>query len=251
MKLITNHQEINIKSMIKFFRTIRKTLIMENKTSKYLKYAIGEIVLVVVGILIALQINNWNENRKLRNLENKLLSMFQTTIAQDTADLHQEGKWFDEILIYSDFIKTKFKDNSAYEKRLDTAFAAISTFNIAESDYTPYEELKSVGLNIITNDSLRKYMVKYYEHSKHLQDTERYFENGKYFRREIYPKYFSEYQYGRIAVPVNYEALKANNEFLIALDYCINDAKFYRRWSLHRLEDARFLLKEIKNELNQ
>jgi len=50
--------------MIKFFRQIRQNLIMENKTSKYLKYAVGEIVLVVVGILIALQVNNWNEERK-------------------------------------------------------------------------------------------------------------------------------------------------------------------------------------------
>jgi hypothetical protein len=50
--------------MIKLFRNIRKNLLMENKTSKYLKYAIGEIILVVIGILIALQINNWNEKRK-------------------------------------------------------------------------------------------------------------------------------------------------------------------------------------------
>jgi len=51
--------------MIKFFRKIRQNLLMENKTGKYFKYAIGEIVLVVIGILIALQINNWNENQKL------------------------------------------------------------------------------------------------------------------------------------------------------------------------------------------
>ena len=51
--------------MIKFFRKIRYNLMEQNKTSKYLKYAIGEILLVVIGILIALQINNWNENNKL------------------------------------------------------------------------------------------------------------------------------------------------------------------------------------------
>jgi len=50
--------------MIKFFRKIRQNLLMENKTGKYFKYAIGEIVLVVIGILIALSINNWNETRR-------------------------------------------------------------------------------------------------------------------------------------------------------------------------------------------
>jgi hypothetical protein len=50
--------------MIKFFRRIRQNLLSEGKTGKYLKYAIGEIILVVLGILIALQINNWNEKRK-------------------------------------------------------------------------------------------------------------------------------------------------------------------------------------------
>mgnify|MGYP003642309183 CR=1 FL=1 len=55
--------------MIKFFRKIRQNLLMENKTGKYFKYAIGEILLVVIGILIALQINTWNENRKLDEIK--------------------------------------------------------------------------------------------------------------------------------------------------------------------------------------
>ena len=57
--------------MIKFFRKIRQQLLIENKTGKYFKYAIGEIVLVVIGILIALQINNWNEARK-QNLKQSI-----------------------------------------------------------------------------------------------------------------------------------------------------------------------------------
>ncbi|HSM63544.1 MAG TPA: DUF6090 family protein [Gillisia sp.] len=59
--------------MIKFFRKIRQKMIGENKFSKYLIYAIGEIILVVIGILIALQINNWNENRKNSNEETAIL----------------------------------------------------------------------------------------------------------------------------------------------------------------------------------
>ena len=54
--------------MIKFFRKIRQKLLTENKLSKYLIYAIGEIILVVIGILIALSINNWNEDRNNRKL---------------------------------------------------------------------------------------------------------------------------------------------------------------------------------------
>ena len=50
--------------MIKFFRRIRQQLLSQNRFSKYLLYAIGEIVLVVIGILIALQVNNWNETKK-------------------------------------------------------------------------------------------------------------------------------------------------------------------------------------------
>lgn len=64
--------------MIKFFRKIRQNLLLENKTEKYFKYAIGEIVLVVIGILIALQINNWNQNqgikKQLKNYRTSLLS---------------------------------------------------------------------------------------------------------------------------------------------------------------------------------
>ena len=59
--------------MIKFFRKIRYNLMEQNKTGKYLKYAVGEIVLVVVGILIALQINTWNETKKSNIKFNQLL----------------------------------------------------------------------------------------------------------------------------------------------------------------------------------
>ena len=55
--------------MIKFFRKIRQNLLSEGKTGKYVKYAIGEIFLVMIGILLALQVNNWNDNRKKNRAE--------------------------------------------------------------------------------------------------------------------------------------------------------------------------------------
>ena len=68
--------------MLKIFRRIRQNLLMENKTGKYLKYAIGEIVLVVIGILIALQINNWNEVRKLNIKQSIYLNGLKTDFKQ-------------------------------------------------------------------------------------------------------------------------------------------------------------------------
>ena len=73
--------------MIKFFRKIRQNLLMENKTGKYFKYAVGEIVLVVIGIFIALQLNNWNETRKIKNIEQVLLSDLKIEIKTSISDL--------------------------------------------------------------------------------------------------------------------------------------------------------------------
>ena len=64
--------------MITIFRHLRQRLLTENKFSKYFLYAIGEIILVVIGILIALQINNWNENRKILGIEQKILNTLKT-----------------------------------------------------------------------------------------------------------------------------------------------------------------------------
>ena len=114
--------------MIKFFRNIRQSLIMENKTSKYLKYAIGEIVLVVIGILIALQINNWNEDKKLKKEENKLLLALLEEI---------------ESNIYS--VDITIKDNDTILKESTNFLKRIN--NNDNSDFEIYEILRVLGYN--------------------------------------------------------------------------------------------------------
>ena len=73
--------------MINFFRKIRKQLADNNKPLKYMRYAVGEIVLVVIGILIALSINNCNNNREKRNLELSTIHEFRFALTQDTLKL--------------------------------------------------------------------------------------------------------------------------------------------------------------------
>ena len=70
--------------MLRFFRQIRKTLMEQNKVRSYFLYAIGEIFLVVIGILIALQVNNWNENRIARQSEKELLTEVMEAIRSDS-----------------------------------------------------------------------------------------------------------------------------------------------------------------------
>ena len=69
--------------MIKFFRKIRQNVLSEGKTGKYIKYALGEIILVVIGILIALQIHNWNEYRKQEVAEKEFLQGIKTDLKED------------------------------------------------------------------------------------------------------------------------------------------------------------------------
>lgn len=76
--------------MIKFFRHIRQNLLLEGKTAKYFKYALGEIILVVIGILIALQINTWNESRKERIEERYLLHQLESEFESNLEQLDEK-----------------------------------------------------------------------------------------------------------------------------------------------------------------
>ena len=87
--------------MIKFFRTIRKDLMEKNKTGKYLKYAVGEIILVVIGILIALQLNNLNENIKIENTK-------QEYYRQLLIDLEKDKIYIENVISSLDSVNAKY-----------------------------------------------------------------------------------------------------------------------------------------------
>ena len=88
--------------MINFFRRIRKKLADDNKPLKYMRYAIGEIVLVVIGILIALQINNWNEERNLNTLSKTYLIDIKKDLIADTTTFDAGIKRIEKTLIYQE-----------------------------------------------------------------------------------------------------------------------------------------------------
>ncbi|KPM32936.1 Hypothetical protein I595_1363 [Croceitalea dokdonensis DOKDO 023] len=150
--------------MIKFFRRIRLTLIEKNQMGKYFKYAIGEILLVVIGILIALQINNWNESRKASKLEQSYYCLLLDDIEQDKV-----------------LIKALLKNN---EKRIESSHRAIAIIqsenanldelgketllsrrDLLESfipNSSTYEDIKSSGnINTLKDKQIRKSLNQY------------------------------------------------------------------------------------------
>lgn len=150
--------------MIKFFRKIRQNLLMENKTSKYFKYAIGEIVLVVIGILIALQINNWNNNRIEKQFETQILKEISKSIKNDIR--RNKAILNKRVLPKKSAIEKLIKNLNSSSMESDSIL--YSYFNKIRQGVTftydngPYESLKSAGLVKIKNDSLRSRLVNLY-----------------------------------------------------------------------------------------
>jgi len=222
--------------------------ILTTLAQKWPEYLL-EILVITTGIFGAFMLNNWNEERKTQYKERELLEETYANIKSDTILLNKEYNDLKKVLEYGLFIEKKFEKDGSYEEKLDTAFALISEGYVIEVNYSTYERFKIVGLEIIKNDSIRLQLIDYYEQSKHLKYIEDYFENSRIFRQQIYPKYFKSYRHSTFAIPNNYERLKNNSEFNIALDYSINDAGFFMHLSLEKKKKAIELLKMIKEEI--
>lgn len=177
--------------MIKFFRNIRKNLLNEGKTSKYLKYAIGEIILVVVGILIALQINNWNEQRK----DEATLKIYYNQILED----FKQDRIFIERLSFhldSNLVKyTTYKQKQQSENlTIDESLEYIGNLNWLTSDVSfqsiTINTLQSSGDIKLIPSGIRNKLIEL----KTLQDqtiNSAKFNNGLYAERIGYANRFS------------------------------------------------------------
>ena len=150
--------------MIKFFRTIRQNLLNEGKTSRYFKYAIGEIILVVIGILIALSINNWNENNKNAKRENAFLINLQEDLKADSLILKSiENKLQTAVLyknVFENYLEGKPTDKDSINDHLIKQYNMLVEFI---PNANTMDELKNGdGLNLISNPVLRRKIVNLY-----------------------------------------------------------------------------------------
>ena len=149
--------------MIKFFRKIRQRLLIENNLSKYLIYAIGEIILVVIGILIALQVNNWNEERKLNKLEIATLNEIKISLQQSILELENLIEHNDRSYNSCSVLLDSFDSGRPYNDSLNIYLNRFDSRLIPYFDYAAYETLKFKGLDLISNETLKKSIVQMFE----------------------------------------------------------------------------------------
>ena len=212
--------------MIKFFRKIRQKLLSENKFSKYLIYAIGEIILVVIGILIALQINTWNENRKNQKLEKEYLVSLKETLNLDL-DRNLASQKVNQRALYSMRVLTEhLEKNLPYNDSLKHHFGTMSNFLFWDLSESVFESLKTKGLNLISNNNLRDSLaLAYGNHNKSINFAGfRYHDYIDHAMLNIFNKHF-DMAWGNaknspsatIMDPLDFENLKTDKEFIYFL----------------------------------
>ena len=148
--------------MIKFFRNIRKKLLEQSKTKSYFIYAIGEIVLVVIGILIALSINNWNELRKDQKQEMKLLKQLQTDLTANQAEVNNLIKRININKAAMDSLMSNL-ENQKYTAKFPIYTALIHRKSFFNNSNSGYKLIGNGMAKLISNDSILNGVLQLYE----------------------------------------------------------------------------------------
>ncbi|RDK83528.1 DUF6090 family protein [Marinirhabdus gelatinilytica] len=149
--------------MIKFFRKIRQKLLAENKFSKYLLYAIGEIILVVIGILIALQIGQWNKESEINKLELTILKEIESNLNDDLNQMQGDISLMQVMDTACVNLKNAINTNSELTKDFSDNASLLRVMPHYQPNKSGYDLLVSKGISIISNDSLRNSISTHYE----------------------------------------------------------------------------------------
>ncbi len=150
--------------MLRFFRQIRQKLIEQENMRKYVWYALGEILLVVIGILIALQINNWNEQRIDQNYETTILLQIKESLQNDVEYSKNQLARISRKREAANFILDTKSDQVEISDTLFTEKAGQLSLTISmKFNKASYEALKSIGLDKIRDNELRLNITNFYE----------------------------------------------------------------------------------------
>jgi len=179
---------------------------MENKVGQYIKYAIGEILLVVIGILIALYINNWSEERKDRAKEKAILKELHKDFKKNLRDFNSAKKVY--VDSYAASLKFKYYINQPDLIAVKDSIAKYYFAGFNGVTYNPsngvVESLISSGeYQLIRNDSLRNYLISWKDHLEDYLEEERVFE--RLWPEKIEPYIIDKGDFTNLASPKNFK----------------------------------------------
>ena len=211
--------------MIKLFRNIRKNLLAEGKTTKYMKYAVGEIVLVVIGILIALQINTWNEDRKSENEKQKLMfalnqefSTNKKALEIHLKGLHENNAQLNKVINFSaGSLEIPVDSLRVYASNLYYPIT-LSLLN------SVLEEAISAGKFEILNDSLKQKLSLLKEYTKSREILNGNFDDLRTYKSDD----FTELLLSLAAIPEVPEALYVQPPTTMHPEFIKSDDQFIR-----------------------
>lgn len=149
--------------MIKFFRKIRQKLLTENKFSKYLLYAVGEIFLVVIGILIALQINNNSENYKKRQFEITILKNIKEDILADKVDLKLNIQYMKVVITNEQLLLDFLLDGSIQPSDSISHNDALGIDLLTLFHSASFNNLQNNDIGLISNNNIYKEITRFYD----------------------------------------------------------------------------------------
>lgn len=238
--------------MIKFFRKVRQRLITENRFSKYLLYAIGEIILVMVGILLALQVNNWNEKRKESKIELDILTGIKNDLDDDILRLTYRVSNDSLIVARADQLLAILEDDSSIyiDSIMDKLFGSIESFIPFHPKKLAYSTLQQNGLSIISNDSLLEKIILNYDVSYVAQEDAEIAIKEVFFNGlNINYKYLSTSAYVFRKHPNDFEALKKNNEYKNYLSHTAALRRLFMNNTKIIIDYAIEVRDEIENEI--
>lgn len=240
--------------MIKFFRKTRQRLLTENKFSNYLIYALGEIILVVLGILIALQINNWNENRKIKNKEIETLKEIRSDLIQNIDDIDVNIKSLIVSKEANEIIIDHIENSLPYNDSLRYYFANLYPYIVFTMNQTTYDNLKQIGLNLISNDSLKNNISDLYanQYSSYRMFEKTYLvEHHNNYIKPIYMAEFNSFEVKSSLQLINYEQFLTHKQYKQVMNYSVSMFATFIRIQSNLKVSIEELIIEINKELEK
>jgi len=260
--------------MIRFLRKIRQRFLTDNKFTKYLLYAVGETLLVVAGILIALQVDSWNEDRQKRIQEREFLNGFKIDLESDLAAIYKTLPAATTSKKAINFILDYMKGDLPWNDSLMYQFGNISADWNTPFSFSTYESITSHDWSIISNKELRESLISYYRtsdfttkqkdiYNRELFEASRSVWNTRFegFWESNYEDWKESNSYDDwntwspeeligLARPLDFEKLKNDSEYRYSLIRLRNISNWYREMSLINMEkQAEIILEALNKEL--